>query len=250
MSLHNESSCSYSYSVSMDMLNADGLMKPSGYQKLICEIAERHLRQFHLNVSDLAPRHLSWVMIASAFEIITPIKGQPVVTGRTWHSAQEKLTFRRELTFSDEQGNPLFHAVTFTVLMNTKTRRIVRPEQSGLSLGEPCAEFVMEASHSLRNTEEMFPCDHRRIYPSHIDCLGHTNNERYSEFAYDVLTDDELRRLDRLRRFELYFKSELRLHDGFTMRRSRDRLDGGTLLVDGCSDETGKPSFLCKMVFA
>lgn len=249
MTLSNETERSYSYDVSMDMLNGDALMKPCGYQTLICEIAERHLRQFHLNVDDLAPYHLSWVMISSSFEIVRPIVGQPTVIGRTWHSEQERLTFRRDFSFIDTDGTPLFHAVTFSVLMDTDTRKIVRPDKLPISIGQPYPSFVMEASHKLHPNGDMQPCDRRRIYPSHIDCLGHTNNCRYSEFAYDALTDDELRRLDTLRRMNIYYKSELRLGDSFTMRRSAPGVTNGELLIDGVNDATGKQSFACRMIF-
>ena len=188
-------------------------------------------------------------MISSSFEIVQPIEGQPTVIGRTWHSEQERLTFRRDFSFTGTDGTPLFHAVTFSVLMDTDTRRIVRPDKLPLSIGQPYPQFVMEASHKLHPNGDMQPCDRRKIYPSHIDCLGHTNNCRYSEFAYDTLTSDELRRLDTLRRMDIVYKSELRLGDTFTMRRSAPCVTQGALLIDGVNDATGKQSFICRMTF-
>ena len=128
--VNQESSCTYQCAVTMDMLNGDGLMKPGGYQKLICDVAEMHLDRIHLGVEDLANYHVAWVLISSSFEIIEPIRSEITVVGRTWHSALDKLTFRRELTFTDQADRPLFHAVTFTVLMDTTTRRIVRPDKA------------------------------------------------------------------------------------------------------------------------
>lgn len=250
MPLINEHSQTYPLDVSMDMLGGSGFMKPVGYQTLICELAERHLKCFHLNIDDLAQYNMSWVLVSSSFEICRPIQGQPRIIGRTWHSAQERLTFRRELTFTDSEGQPLFNAVTFSVLMDLSERKIIRPDTLPFDIGAPHEEFVMEASHKLHTHAQMQPCDTRRIYPSHIDCLGHTNNCRYSEFAYDALTRQELARLDQLRRVDLYFKSELRLGDTFTVRRGLDDASSNGLMVDGVNNATGKQSFACRMTFA
>lgn len=250
MNLQNEISNTYPYTVSMDMLNGNGIMKPGGYQTIICDVAEMHLSRIHLNVDDLAKYNMSWVLISSSFEIITPIRSELQLIGRTWHSAQDKLTFRRDLAFTDTDGRPLFNAATFTVLMDLTERRIVRPDKVNFDIGKPFPQFTTEASPKLRNRAEMTPCDHRRIYPSHIDCLGHTNNCRYSEFAYDALTMNELDNLEAMRRMDLYFMSELRLGDTFTVRRSAPELSAGELIIDGINDETGKQSFACKMLFA
>ncbi len=250
MNLPNEDTYAYEYRVTMNMLNGDGLMKPDGYQTMICDVAESHLSRLHLNVEDLAPYHVAWVLISAAFEIVTPIRSEQRVIGHTWHSAQDKLTFRRDLSFTDLQGNPLFHAATFTVLMDTQSRRIVRPDQADFAIGEPLPRFTMEAFPKLRCRSEMQPCDHRKVYPSYIDCLGHTNNGRYSEFAYDALTHDELSQLASLRRMDVNYLSELRLGDTFTVRRGYDSRTPSDLLIDGVNDATGKPSFFCRLRFA
>lgn len=250
MNLQNEASNIYRYDVSMDMLDGNVVMKPCGYQKIICDVAEMHLNRIHLNVDDLAKYNVSWVLVSSSFEIITPIRSEISLIGRTWHSEQNRLTFRRDLAFTDQEGRPLFHAATFTVLMDLTARRIVRSDRAGFEIGEPFPQFTMEASPKLRSRAEMQVCDHRRIYPSYIDCLGHTNNGRYSEFAYDALTPNELENLADMRRMDLYFTSELKLGDTFTVRRSSPEITGGELMIDGINDETGKQSFACKMLFA
>lgn len=249
MDLKNEWLNTYDYTVVMDMLDSNGIMKPSGYQKIICDVAETHLNRIHLNVADLAKYNMSWVMVSSSFEIVNPIRSQLNLIGRTWHSAQEKLTFRRDLAFTDSLGKPLFNAATFTVLMDLSTRRIVNPDKLEFDIGEPFPQLTMEASSKLRSRCEMQTCDNRRIYPSHIDCLGHTNNCRYSEFAYDSLNTSELENLASMRRMDLYFMSELRLGDTFTVRRSSPQISCGELIIDGINDKTGKRSFACRMMF-
>lgn len=247
--LNKETQCSYSAVVGMDMLNGGGFMKPSAYQALVMDVAERHLRQFRLGVDDLLEKGMSWVLVSSSIEIIQPIRSEITVSGRTWHSEQDRLTFRRELVFTDAEGNPLFNAVTFSVLMDLGERRILRPDIIDFDIGVPHSEFVMEASPKLRVRETMQPYDRRKVYPSCIDRLGHTNNCRYCEFAYDALTDGEIASLDRLYRIEVAFKAELRPGEFFTVRRSSPSVEHGELFIDGVNDATGKQSFICRMLF-
>ena len=101
MALNSESSCSYSCCVGMDMLTGYGFMKPYGYQSLIMDVAERHLRQFGLGVDNLIKKGMSWVLVSSSVEILEPVRAEIALNARTWHSEQNRLTFRRELCFTD-----------------------------------------------------------------------------------------------------------------------------------------------------
>ena len=249
MTLCNESERSYSCAVGMEMLNGYGVMKPSGYQSLIMEISGRHLRQFAIGEDDLIQKGTAWVLVSSSIEILAPIRGEINLTARTWHSEQDRLTFRRELCFADDQGNNLFNAATFSVLMDMNDRRIIRPDRLNFDIGQPHSQFLLEASPKLRIREEMQPCDRRKIYPSCIDRLGHTNNCRYSEFAYDALTGEEIANLENMRRIDLFFKSELKPGEYFTVRRSSSQVEKGELMIDGVNEQTGKQSFACRMVF-
>ncbi len=250
MTLNNESQCRYECTVGMEWLNGSGVMKPFGYQSLIMDVAGRHLRKFGIGVDDLLQKGMAWVLVSSSIEIIRPIEGEISLIGRTWHSEQDRLTFRRELCFSETDGTPLFNAATFSVLMDMSDRRIIRPDRLQFDIGQPHSEFLIEASPKLRFRDEMMPCDRRKIYPSCIDRLGHTNNCRYSEFAYDALTEPEIANLENMRRMDIFFKSELKPGEYFTVRRSADSVEKGELIIDGVNEETGRQSFVCRMVFA
>ena len=248
MSLNNELSCSYSCSVEMDMLNGHGYLKPYGYQALIMDVVGRHLRQFGIGVDDLLHKGMSWVLVSSSLEIISPVRSEITLHARTWHSEQDRLTFRRELCFTDPEGNPLFNAATFSVLMDINDRRIIRPDKLDFEIGQVNSELLIESSPKLRVKCEMQECDRRKIYPSCIDRLGHTNNCRYPEFAYDALTDNEIASLERIHRMDFFYKSELKLGDTVTVRRNAAFVEHGELIIDGINDENGKQSFICRMI--
>lgn len=245
--INNEMSQIYPYDVTIDMLNENSIMKPYGYQAIMCDVAEMHLKYLHLNIDDLARYGMAWVLISSSFEIIQPICEPIRVLGHTWHSEQKRLSFRRDFSFTDEAGHPFFHAATFSVLMDTNTRKILRPVNLPFELGAPNKNLTMEASSKIHNRADMFPCDSRKIYPSHIDSIGHTNNCHYGEFVYDAFNQQELGNLINLYRMDLYFISELRLGDRFTVRRGTDR--DGALIIDGINESTEKESFASKIIF-
>lgn len=237
----------YPYDVSVDMLNGSSIMKPCGYQTIMGEVAEKHLRYLNLTEGELAKYGMAWVLISASFDIINPIHSAIRVLGHTWHSEQKGLTFRRDFAFTDEAGNPLFNASTFSVLLDLNTRKIIKPVNMPFDLGSPVKEFSMEASSRFRNKTSMSPCDSRKIYPSYIDAIGHTNNCRYSEFAYDAFNESEIENLDKMSRLDLYFISELRLGDKFTVRRGIEK--GGALIIDGVKENTSKESFACRIEF-
>ena len=56
---------------------------------------------------------------------------------------------------------------------------------------EPTELFLIESSPSFKMTESLESVSEQIVRPSHVDCLGHVNNCRYGEFAYDAFTDEE-----------------------------------------------------------
>lgn len=243
----NEESIIYPYDINMSMLNAEGIIKPGGYQAIMSDVAERHLKYLHLSIDELSKYGMAWVLISSSFEIIRPICGAIKILGHTWYSQQKGLLFRRDFSFTDEAGLPLFNAATFSVLIDLSKRKIIRPVNLPFNMSNPINILAMDASSHMRNKAAMSICDRRKIYPSYIDSIGHTNNNHYSEFVYDAFNESELKNLINISRIDLYFISELRLGDYFTVRRGFE--NDGTLIIDGLNESTGKESFACKITF-
>jgi acyl-ACP thioesterase len=71
------------------------------------------------------------------------------------------------------------------------------------------------------------------VLNSQVDALGHLNNTRYTDFAFDVMTDEE--RSKTLRRLEITFHSELRRGDSFLLSKSVHR-EPGRLYFRGSTD--------------
>jgi len=239
----------YDVDVEVSLLNENGHLKPHAYQFLIADVAGRHLSRFHVNADDIIPLGLSWALISLHVDVIRPIRGCEHLQAQTWHSGTKGPYFRRELIFRDTDGQTVFQAVTFSILLDVKKRSILRPkilDELSIRLPEPNPEKLFEAKATRKFQLDYTPSEIRKVYNSYLDPLGHVNNCRYGEFAYDTFTPEEKLRLDRLQRMEVYFESELRPQDAFTIGKARE---GNSLFFRGHNNERDNTSFDVVMTF-
>lgn len=201
-------------------LNENGLMKPYAYQNLFAKIAEEHLEKINLNMDTTIKYNLAWALISLSFEITQPVKGCEKLYAQTWHSGKRGPFFRRELLFKNAEGDILFQGSTFSILLDLKSRAVYRKKQTPFEVSPPIEEITIEASPTLKTDFQFTEIEKRKIYNSHIDCLGHVNNIRYGEFAYDALSEKEKNNLKNLKRYEIYFLSELRCNEEFSINRA------------------------------
>ena len=97
-----------------------------------------------------------------------------------------------------------------------------------------------KASPSFKADKAFKKTEDRRVYNSFIDCLGHVNNTRYGEFAYDALTDAEKNNLGSLKRMDIYFLSELRDHDTFSVFKA---YENNKIIIRGVNNIKQDTSF-------
>ena len=77
-------------------------------------------------------------------------------------------------------------------------RSILRPkvlDTLPIHLPDPNPEFLFDAKATRKIQMEYELSETRKVYNSYLDLLGHVNNCRYSEFAYDTFTAEEKARL-------------------------------------------------------
>jgi len=236
----NEKDFLYEITTDVSELNEYGYLKPYAYQNLFGIIAERHLNKINLNVDTTMKYGLAWVLISISLEIVKPVKGCIKLLAQTWHSQKKGPFFRRELVFKDENSNLIFHGSTFSVLFDLETRTVFRKKDPPFFIGSPIQEFTIKASPSFKTDITLIKVDRRKVYNSYIDCLGHVNNTRYGEFAYDVLTDEEKENLQNMKRYEVFFLSELKDKDIFSVHRAN--IDN-RIIIRGVNEITGETSF-------
>lgn len=236
----------YHFVTEVENLNGDNLLKPYGYQQLFSTLAEQHLFQIDLNVDRIKEHDLAWVLITMSLEVVRPVKGCIKLHAKTWHSARQGPYFRRELVFYHENGDLAFQGSTFSVLLDMTKRTIYRKRELPFQVHQPWPEFVLEATPSWKNEGCFTKVETRVVRNSQIDALGHVNNSRYGEFAYDALDQEEVQRLNRLARMDINFHSELRIGDSFAMEKATE---GNRVLLRGVHQTSGTPAFDYALTF-
>ncbi|MEG2769432.1 MAG: thioesterase [Oscillospiraceae bacterium] len=213
----------HTYGVDIDLadLTKEGYIKPHAYQIMINRAAEQHLKTLDLGVEKTIAFGLAWALVSLSVEIVKQEVGTTRLFATTWHAERRGPFFRRDMQFKNEKGELIVNATTFSVLLDLETRSIFRKKELPFPLGEPTPTFVMEASPSFREKHEYETLETRKINRSYIDRLGHVNNCRYGEFAFDALADDEAK-LENLERMDIYFVSEMRPQDNFNVCKCKE----------------------------
>lgn len=98
--------------------------------------------------------------------------------------------FLRDFLMEDREGNLLIAAATHWILVDPKSRRILRPRgfQHTLPFGESVSQpYVVERGFPRTDTDEPDATVDYPVVYSHIDTNGHVNNSFYIDFACNLL---------------------------------------------------------------
>lgn len=244
--MKSEKDCVYELLATASYLNQHSQLKPYAYQVLFEQMAEQHLFQLNLNVDETMQHGLAWALISMSVEVVTPIEKSMALYGNTWFSEHRGPYFRRELLIKDADGQVMFKGSTHSVLLDIEKRSVFRKKVIPFPMHEPTPIFLLEASPGFKMDVALASVLERTVQPSQIDCLGHVNNCRYGELAYDVFSEEEQENLKDLKRMDIYFLSELRAGDHFTMRKANE---GNQIFFQGYNNTKDDVSFNIVMQF-
>jgi acyl-ACP thioesterase len=235
-----EKSYTYSLETELSDLNEDRLLKPYAYQRLFALLVDRHLKNIKAGLDIALKNNLAWALVSLSLKILKPVEGSVELAANTWYSQRRGPFFRRDFVFSYGNGATAFQGSAFSVLLDFEKRTVYRRKETPFFSREPTEEITIEADPTVKTSLEFSRVDERRVYSSHIDILGHVNNCRYGEFAYDAFNADERRRLVDLKRMDIYFVSELRAGDTFSVLKA---YDGSKVMVRGENSAKGGVAF-------
>ncbi len=220
-------------------LDAQGYIKPHGYQHIIGKVIDEHLSLYKVDFSSCLEKKLGWVMVSLHIDIKKHIQGCANLHIRTWHSERKRIYFRRELKAFDADGNIVFVATMYSVLMDFSTQSIYRKSELPFTLQSPHPEFTLDASPVFKEKLSFKKIGERTVFRSFIDAFGHVNNCRYGEFIFDALPDEHAD-MSKIQGFGIYFCSELKLNDVFHMEANMS----DKITLHGHNTSTQKTSFI------
>lgn len=227
------------YDIATDFsdFNEYRIAKPSAYLNYFSQVSGLDLiKNYHTD--ELKNFNLSWVLLSTSFEVLKPMNKAIKLYAKTWQSCRRGSIFRRDVIFEDENNEVIFHGFNYTAAFDMKSRSIFRGEELPFRQPELYEKFTIKNRAINESSDGFINVDERKVYGSCIDGLGHVNNCRYGEFAYDALTSEEQKK--EIRRMDICFKSELRKGDELSILKA---CDGDNVYIRGCNNTKSDISF-------
>ncbi len=245
--MNNEREHTHSFKVEFAHLDNNSYVKPHGYQHIISKAIDEHLILFDMDTGVNLEQEYSWVLIALNVEIKKHIQGCANVHIQTWFSERKRLCFRREVEARDDAGDVIFVASVYSVLIDLKTHSVYRKAELPFKLMDANPEFLLDSKPAFKEELQYEKVCERKVYRSHIDALGHVNNCRYGEFAFDALTD-EYADMTKIKGFDIYFCSELKQDEIFTVEQHIQNIKD-KIVLHGYNNSNKKTSFYSVFYF-
>ncbi len=232
----------YTYLIDLDFshFGRSGHFTPAGYHYIINAMVDKHLINYNINFEKLLEKRVSWVILSLTVDIINPIKNrEQKLIGKTWFSGRKGVSFRREVVIHAEDGTHILNATLYSTLINLDTRNIYRNKELPFVLDFASGEILGEAKVSFKEKYEYAKGETIKVKKSYLDMVGHVNNLRYSDFCFDALLDSE-ENLDKLKRMEIYFTSELKFEEEFCVNKAYSE---NKIILQGYNKTQDKPAF-------
>ena len=230
--------------------DASFYLKPAAFMDMAQEIAYWAAQELGFGYDDLHVHHVAWVLSRMHFHFENPPKWRDNVTLYTWHKGADGLFYLRDFFLQDADGHRLVTCTSSWVVIDERTRRLVRPEelQDKLSTGDVDDAIAERAPKVVmpRGAEPEPAGEHTVVY-SDVDIIGHTNNARYMVWAMDSI-DYETASACRVKDVYINFNKETTPGTSVQLYRLKTEEDGALVwYVEGRVE--GKSAFCVKMVF-
>lgn len=171
-----------------------GMWRPSAVMMAMQETAASHSEALGVGFKDMTERGIAWVLSRASVQMErVPQKGE-IILIQTYPLPARHLFWPRLHVFFNDEGKEIGKAYCLWVVMDTRTRRIVKNlyvqehmpnnHQTKNSMRLPVTVRQLESE----NTENWFsPCF------TDIDYLGHVNNTRYLDWCCNAMGHDVLK---------------------------------------------------------
>ena len=169
--------------------DSQGLLKPTSFMDMAQEIAYWAADALGFGYDSLHVHHTAWVLIRLHVHFEQPVHWRDNVSLFTWHKGTNGIYYLRDFLMHDAAGQTAVSATSSWVVMDERTRRLVRPEDmQHLMQVEQVEHAIAEPAPKLVAPKDMEQSGEHVVIPSDIDINAHTNNARYVAWAMDCLS--------------------------------------------------------------
>jgi len=166
-----------------------GRLKPSTLLLYVQEVAGIHGAALGADYDTLAQKNLFWAILRTKVQVTRlPQRGETIRL-ETWPMPTTRVAYPRSVVAYDEGGQEIFRAISLWVLMDTRTRAMVLPGKSGITVSGNVRGNELAAPGSILPKVYENTC-RRTVRFTDLDRNGHMNNTRYFDWIYDLLPSE------------------------------------------------------------
>lgn len=172
-----------------------GTWKPAAFFRAMEEATVHHSAHLHVDYFTLQQFGLAWVLARSKIRFEQFPSAGTRLQVKTWPKGwSQKIFGMRDYTIQTENGQLCALATTAWLLIDTGTRRFVKPEQLPQALPDNEGRFAMDENlEKLVHPPEMNVMGNFQAHYSSLDLMGHVNNAQYIDWIFDCLPVDMMR---------------------------------------------------------
>jgi len=237
---------SQEFQITDNTVDCFGRLKPSMILYFVQEVAGKHCSLLAVDHDTLSHKHLFWAVTRNRVQVTRlPRLGEKVFV-ETWPMPTTRVAYPRSVVAYDAQGRELFRSISLWVLMDDRTRAMILPGKSGVTVDGTLTGTELAVPHAVA----VRPMENTRRFGvgySLLDRNGHMNNTRYMDWVDDLLPSD-FHKAHPVREFTVCYMNEAREGDRVALRY--ELADGPVLTVDATREgDTGERIFSAQIFF-
>ena len=178
----------YTQTFTLSHIHVDrfGRITPSALLYLGQEVAGAHCALLEVDHETLSNRNLFWAVTRNRVQITRLPRLGETVTVETWPMPTTRVAYPRSIVAYDASGKELFRSISLWVLMDSRTRGMLLPGKSGITVNGTLTGTELAPPHAIA-ARPLANTVNRTVGFSLLDRNGHMNNTRYMDWVYDLL---------------------------------------------------------------
>lgn len=205
-----------------------GRATPATLLYLVQEAAGTHSNLLEVGHDTLSKSNLFWAVTRNRVQITRLPRLGETITVETWPMPTTRVAYPRSVVAYDQSHKELFRSISLWVLMDSRTRGMLLPGKSGITVTGTLTGTELTAPHAIA-TRPMENTVSRTVGYTLLDRNGHMNNTRYMDWVDDLLPSD-FHEGHPVQEFTVCYLNEAR--EGEEIALSYELTDGPTLTVD------------------
>lgn len=234
------------FNISSYDLNPLGKARLTAMANFFQEMAYKHANQLGFGYDDMMQKQTVWVLSRMRIRINMYPVWDDTIWLETWHRGMNRIFGMRDFRVSDASGSVLGMASTAWLVLDSRTKRPVRPKEELLH------ESLHEDSVFDRDPEKIIlpgildVIETRKVVFSDLDIVAHVNNVKYMEWCIDAATNSSTE-FREIRELEINFVHEALLGDHIEI--SMAQVSGKGSYFQASREEDKKEIFRARLVW-